>query len=496
MPDDVVMTIRGVNKSFAGVQVLFDADMDIKRGEVHVLVGENGAGKSTLMKIISGVFEKDSGEITLDGKVINPCKIDPRKLGVSIIHQEFNLLNYRTVGQNIFLGREPLKNKILGIVDEAEVNRKSKEILDFLGMDVDVDEKVGTLGVAQQQMVEVAKALSYENTKVLIMDEPTAALTNREITRLFEMIFKLRDEGVSVIYISHRLEEIRQIADRITVLRDGIMVKTLKADETDIDEIIKLMVGREIKDQYNRDFNEPGEELISTENIASYRFKDININLKQGEIVGISGLVGAGRTELVKSIFGGEKVESGKVKIFGKEYKKTSAVASTRLKLGFIPEDRKVEGAAIDRPLRQNVIQASLRRLFPAGILSSRVEKKYSEKYVQELNIRTTSINKPVYLLSGGNQQKVIVAKWLCAECNVIIFDEPTRGIDVGAKAEIYSIMNDFVKQPNKGILMVSSDLPELLGVCDRIYVMKDGKITAEFTREEATQEKILAVSV
>ena len=496
MTDDIILSTRGVSKSFSGVQVLFDADMDIKKGEVHVLVGENGAGKSTLMKIISGVFEKDSGEVILEGKSINPCKIDPKKLGVSIIHQEFNLLNYRTVGQNIFLGREPYKNKLLGIVDEKAMYEKAAEIMDFLHMEVDLHKKVVSLGVAQQQMVEVAKALSHENTKVLIMDEPTAALTNKEITKLFEMIEKLKNEGISIVYISHRLEEIMQIADRITVMRDGKMIKTLEHADATIDEIIRLMVGREITDQYRRDYNEPGEELLSTENMSSYRFNDISITLKQGEIVGISGLVGAGRTEVAKSIFGGDKIESGKIKVFGKEYKRMNTHLSTKLKIGFLPEDRKSEGAAIDRPLRQNIIQASLRRLYPGWFMFGGTEKKMADKYVKELTIRTTSINKPVYLLSGGNQQKVIVSKWLCAECDVIIFDEPTRGVDVGAKTEIYAIMNEFVKQPNKGILMVSSDLPELLGICDRIYVMKDGVITAEYSHKEATQENVLAASV
>jgi len=496
MPDDIVLSIRGANKSFAGVQVLFEADMDVKRGEVHVLVGENGAGKSTLMKILSGVYEKDGGKVVLEGKEINPYKIDPRKLGVSIIHQEFNLLNHRTVAQNVFVGREPCKHRLPGVVDEGAMYKKAQEIMDFLHMEIDLHKKVVSLGVAQQQMVEVAKALSYENTKVLIMDEPTAALTSKEINRLFEMILRLKNEGVSIVYISHRLEEIMQIADRITVMRDGRIVKTLEAADATIDEIIRLMVGREIKDQYYRDYNEPGEELLSTNRISSYRFKDISLNVRQGEIVGISGLVGAGRTEVAKAIFGGERIFGGSIKIFGKEYKKMSTHKSTRLRLGFLPEDRKLEGAAIDRPLRQNIIQASLKRLFPSGLMFGGHERKYADRYVKDLNIRTTSINKPVYLLSGGNQQKVIVAKWLCAECDIIIFDEPTRGVDVGAKAEIYAIMNEFVKQPNKAILMVSSDLPELLGICDRIYVMKDGLISAEMPRQEATQEGVLAYSV
>ena len=495
MPGDTILTIKDVNKSFSGVQVLYDVNMDIREGEVHVMVGENGAGKSTLMKIISGVYSMDSGEIVFQGKSINPCQIDPRELGVSIIHQEFNLLTHRTVGQNIFLGREPIKNKLLGIIDEAEIYRKSAEIMDFLGMDIDLHKKVFSLGVAQQQMVEVAKALSFDNTKVLIMDEPTAALTNKEIDRLFEMLFRLKSRGVSIVYISHRMEEIFKIADRISVIRDGEMVKTLDVEDATIDEIIRLMVGREIKDQYHRDFNEPGEEVLRTDKISSYRFKDVDICVRKGEIVGISGLVGAGRTEVAKAIFGAEKIESGSLSLFNKVHNKMTTTKSTKMRVGFVPEDRKAEGAAILKPLRENVVQASLRRLYPKGVMSGRVERRCADEYVKALTIRTTSINKPVYLLSGGNQQKVVISKWLCADCDFIIFDEPTRGVDVGAKAEIYAIMNDYVKQSG-AILMISSDLPELLGICDRIYVMKDGRITAEFTREEATQENILSMSV
>ena len=495
MRDECVLKMRNINKSFSGVQVLYDINFDILKGEVHVVVGENGAGKSTLMKILSGVYEKDSGEITFEGKSMDARKAsDAQKLGISIIHQEFNLLPQRTVGQNIFLGREPIKNKMLGAIDEKEINKKSRELLEYLGLDIDPRRKIAGLGVAQQQMIEVAKAISFKS-KILIMDEPTATLTNKEIAKLFDMIKRLRDEGVSIIYISHRLEELKQIADRITVLRDGRTVKTIDAEEMCIDEIIRLMVGREITNQYARDYNEPGDELLRVKNLSSYRFRDINLNVSQGEIVGISGLVGAGRTELLKAIFGDEIIEQGTVSFFGKEYLKINTVMTTGLKIGFVPEDRKLEGTAINRALRENIVQASLKRLFKNGILSKSIEKQYAEKYTNILNIRTTSINKPVSLLSGGNQQKVVVAKWLCAECDFILFDEPTRGIDVGARSEIYAIMNDFV-QKRKAILMVSSDLPELLGICDRIYVMKDGKLTGEFARGEASQEKILSLSV
>ena len=493
MSNDIVLSVKGVCKSFSGVQVLKDINLDIRKGEVHVLVGENGAGKSTLMKIITGIYDMDEGEIWFEGnKVDIRTPKDAQELGISIIHQEFNLLGHRSVSQNIFLGREPVSNKFL--IREAEMDRQAKELLDNLGVDIDPRTKIASLGVAQQQMVEVAKALSFKS-KVLIMDEPTATLTANEIEKLFAAIRRLRDDGVSIVYISHRLEEFQQIADRLTVLRDGQTIKTMNLADTNIEEIIRLMVGREITNQYNREYNEPGETVLKVEGLSSLRFKDVSLEVKKGEIVGLSGLVGAGRTEVVKAIYGDEIIESGSVELFGKKYSKINTGLTTKLGIGFVPEDRKEEGAAIDRPLSENLVQASLRKLFPNHILSRAVENRKSQEYVDSLRIKTTSVRKPVYLLSGGNQQKVIVAKWMCAECELILFDEPTRGIDVGARAEIYSIMNDFVKD-GKAILMVSSDMPELLGMCDRIYVMKDGRITAQFTKEEATQEKILAASV
>ncbi len=361
-------------------------------------------------------------------------------------------------------------------------------------MDIDPRTKVINLGIAQQQMVEVTKAIAVKS-KVLIMDEPTATLTKKEIDMLFETIRKLKSQGVAVIYISHRLEEIREIADRVSVLRDGYLVETLNIEDAPQDLIIKLMVGREITNQYKRDYYTPGEEVLRVENLSSYRFNNINLTVRRNEIVGISGLVGAGRTELLKAIFGYDKFEEGNVYLFGKKYNRLNTKLTTKLGVGLIPEDRKTEGVIITKPIRENIVHASLRRIFKSGIINEEVETEVAEEYREKLNIITTSINKLVQFLSGGNQQKVVVGKWLCAECDLLLFDEPTRGIDVGAREEIYEIINDLARQ-GKAILMVSSDLPELLGMCDRIYVMKDGKITAEFTKDEATQEKILAHSI
>lgn len=492
---DIILEVRDISKSFSGVKVLDKINMKIRKGEVHCIVGENGAGKSTLMKIISGVYKKDEGEIIFEEHPVKIESVDKAlSMSISIIHQEFNLLPHRTIEQNIFLGREPIKNRFLHSIDHELIYKRSSELLKFLGIDIDPRTKVSSLGIAQQQMVEVAKALCFES-KVLIMDEPTATLTRTETAKLFEMILKLRNEGVSIIYISHRLEELKQIADTLTVLRDGKMVCTMPAKDISIDEIIRLMVGREIKDQYERRHFEPSVEVLKTENLSSKRYKDINIKLRKGEIVGLFGLIGAGRTEVAKSIFGYDPIESGYIYIYGKKYRKLNTMMTTNMKIGFLPEDRKDEGEIIQMPIKYNIVHAALKKIFRHSIIFKKKEMKVAIKYKEELNIRTTSVNKLVKFLSGGNQQKVVIAKWMCAECDILIFDEPTRGIDVGAKAEIYIIMSKLVEQ-GKAILMISSDMPELIGMCDRIYAMKNGRITAEFSRNEATQEKILAVCV
>ena len=492
MQDDIILEIKNVSKSFSGVEVLHRINLKMKKGEVHVIVGENGAGKTTLMKIISGVHQKDEGELLFEGQPVKLMNIKhAQELGISIIHQEFNLLPHRTIGQNIFLGREPVKNRFIHTINKEVVNKRSRELLGFLGVSLDPNMMVSNLGIAQQQMVEVAKALSYDS-KVLIMDEPTATLTRNEIIKLFETIYKLKGEGVSIIYISHRLEEIKEIADRISVLRDGKLVGTLEAGEATTDKIIKMMVGREIKNQYHREYCTPGEEVLRVENLSSYRFKDINLSVRRGEIVGLAGLVGAGRTEVIKAIFGYDAFEKGTVRIFGKAYRKLNTRITTKIKVGLVPEDRKEEGLIIQMPIRDNIVHASLKMFSKYGVTNKKTEANEAEKYRSDLNIVTSSIKKVVEFLSGGNQQKVVVAKWLCAQCDLILFDEPTRGIDVGAREEIYEIMNGLVKQ-GKAILMISSDMPELIGICDRIYVMKNGQLTAEFSKQEATQERILA---
>lgn len=493
--NDTILEIRNISKSFSGVPVLEDINMSIKKSEVHVIVGENGAGKSTLMKIISGVYRKDKGDLFFEGKPVQINSVQKAlNVGIGIIHQEFNLLPHRSIGQNIFLGREPIKSNFLKVIDHDLICKKSKELLDYLGLDIDPRTLVYNLGIAQQQMVEVAKALCFKS-KVLIMDEPTATLTRKETVKLFEIIRKLKSEGVSIIYISHRLEEIKQIADTLTVLRDGRIVGDLSIENASIDQIIRMMVGREIKDQYKRQYHMHGEEVLKTENLGAKRFSNVNINVHRGEIVGLSGLVGAGRTEIAKTIFGEDAIEKGSVNIYGKKYHRMSTQKATKLRIGLVPEDRKEEGAIMEMSIRHNIVHAVLPRLFKSSVISKKTELAVATKYMEELGIKAPSVNKLVKLLSGGNQQKVVIAKWMCADCEILIFDEPTRGIDVGAKAEIYGIMSELVER-GKAILMISSDLPELIGMCDRIYTIKDGMVTAEFSRTEATQEKILAACV
>ena len=494
MENDAVLELKDISKSFPGVQALDGVNLTVRKGEVHVLIGENGAGKSTLMKIISGVYPNEKGDIYFEGNPVNIRSIqEAQEMGISIIHQELNLLPYRTVAQNIFLGKEPVKNKIFNAIDEKQMNRRSKEILESLGIELNPETMVVNLGIAQQQMLEVAKALVFKS-KVLIMDEPTATLTKREIDKLFEIIMDLRKDGVAIIYISHRLEELKQIADRISVMRDGKMIGTYKQEELSIDEMIRLMVGREIHNQYKRDYNEPGEVILKTDNISSYRFSNISFYVRRGEIVGLSGLVGAGRTEVCKAIFGYDPLEGGSVSINGKTYKKLSPKIAKYAGVGLIPEDRKEEGLILNSSIMNNIVQASLKKLF-GWFIKKTIERKTAERYRDELRIATPGVDKLVANLSGGNQQKVVLAKWLCTEGEIFIFDEPTRGIDVGAKAEIYEILNELARC-GKAILMVSSDMPEILGLCDRIYTLKDGRITAELSRQEATQEKMLSYSI
>ncbi len=482
--------MRDVRKTFPGVLALDDVCLELRKGEVHILLGENGAGKSTLMKILSGAYQKNDGQIFLDGAEIeirNPRHA--RDLGIGIIYQEFILVPYLKVGENIFLGHEPYL--LPGIIDQKRMLQAAQVILDDLGVEIDVRTKVVDLGVGEQQLVEVAKALSIE-TKILIMDEPTSALTEQEIDVLFAAIGKLKAKGVSIIYISHRMDELFTIGDRVTVLRDGRFVGTHEVNEISRAELIREMVGRELNEQFPKQKAVVGEELLRVEGLSTRGMvSDVSFSLRRGEVLGISGLLGSGRTELASALFGAGKIDSGSIFVRGRHCHIRSPRAAIDLGLGYLTEDRKSRGLILDLSVKDNICLPSVNRFSRFGIMQADREEEAAGRYRRELRIKTPSLNQKVVYLSGGNQQKVILGKWLCLEAEILIFDEPTRGIDVGAKVEIYQLINQLAAR-GAGIIMISSELPEILGMSDRILVMSRGKIVGEFSSAEATQEKIL----
>jgi ribose transport system ATP-binding protein len=486
----VLIKARGVRKEFPGVLALSNIDFELRAGEVHVLLGENGAGKSTLIKIFSGLYKKDDGQIWVNGQETEiGSPLEALKLGISTIYQEFNLVSTLTVAENIFLGREKLKG---WLIDWKKMYSEADSLLENLDMHVDSRTVVRDLGVAEKQMVEIAKALS-EKAKILILDEPTAVLTAREIEKLFSIIKNLRSQGVGIIYISHRLEEIPLVADRVTVLRDGALVGTIGIHEGDQSTWIRMMVGRELKDKFPARQVERGEELLRVENLSREGvLENISFTLHRGEVLGISGLVGAGRTELGRAIFGADRISGGRIFLHGKAIKIDSPSDAIANRICYLPEDRKTHGVVLILSVGDNLTLASLDRLCSQNIINRKKEKQLADEYVSKLQIRTPGLDRKVMFLSGGNQQKVVIAKWLCAQSDLFIFDEPTRGIDVGAKVEVYNLMNELIRQ-GAGIIMISSELPEILGMSDHILVMRKGRVTGEFKREEATQEKILS---
>lgn len=485
-----------ITKVFPGVKALDDMSFNLKPGEVHVLIGENGAGKSTLMKVLAGAYSPDGGELFIEGKKVtrfNP--IAAQKSGIGIIYQEFNLIPYLTVAENIFIDHMPKKAGVF--IDKKAMHERAQKLLGDMKMNVDTHALASSISVAQQQMVEVAKALTHD-LKVLIMDEPTASLTDLEIEKLFEIVHSLTAKGIGVIYISHRLQEIPIIGDRITILRDGKYICTSDVKDISTEEMVKLMVGREITDLYRRERQKPGEVALKVENLCSSKekLKDINLELRRGEIVGLAGLVGAGRTELVRALFHVDPYDSGTFHLFGKEVgKNLTPYQVIESGLSLVPEDRKRQGLSLILPISQNIVMASMKKLQPSGIIRSKAEKEVVDKYIKDINIVTPSREQLAGNLSGGNQQKVVLAKWLCTKADVIIFDEPTRGIDVGAKGEIYALMNELVKE-GKAILMISSELPEIIGMSDRIYVMRNRRIVCELNSSEASQELIISYAM
>jgi len=483
-----LIEMRGISKTFPGVRALNDVSLAVGSGEVHMLVGQNGAGKSTLIKVLCGAQQPDRGEFLIDGKPVRIHSVaDARRLGIAVIFQEFSLVPYLNVAQNIFLGHE--------LRDRKQMHREAARLLDILGVHLDTHSLVDGLGIAQQQSIEIAKALS-QNARILIMDEPTAALSEHEIVRLFERIRKFKQEGIAIIYISHRLREVFEIGDRITVLRDGQVAASRIPSETDAAALVRLMVGREVDTSYGRRFcRQPGVTMLETRNLrAANGIHDASIHVRSGEIVGLAGLVGAGRTEFIRAIFGADRVTAGDVRVEGKKLT-GGPEAAVRHGLGLVPENRKSEGIALIRSVHDNLVVAGLRRTFPDRIYRYRKASDIVSGLISQLRIATSSPRKLSRFLSGGNQQKIVLGKWLHAGSRVFIFDEPTRGIDVGAKAEIFSLLDGLVTQ-GAAVLMVSSELPEIVAVCDRAYVMRDHTITGELSRNELTEENILGLAM
>ena len=493
-PDQPVLRLRGIAKRYPGVVALDGVDLDVQRAEVHVLLGENGAGKSTLMKIISGAVPRDAGEIFLDGvpaDITNPRQA--QTLGIGIIYQELNLVPHLTAGENILLGREPALAP--GVIDQRQLVRAAQQQLDDIGVTLDARAVVRRLSVAQQQMVEVAKALSL-NARVLIMDEPTSALSRQEIQELFATIRRLKARGVAIIYISHRMEELFEIGDRVTVLRDGQHVGTRRIAETTMAELVRLMVGRDLRDQYPKQPAPLGAEALRVEHLRRDGvLHDISFTLRRGEVLGVAGLMGSGRTELARAIFGADAIDGGRVLISGQAEKISSPRAAIDLGLGFLAEDRKHQGLVLALSVQENICLPSVNRLSQFGVMQPARETAAAAQCIAELRIKTPGPHQRVVNLSGGNQQKVVLGKWLTTDADILIFDEPTRGIDVGAKVEIYQLINHLAAR-GAAVLMISSELPEILGMSDRIIVMHAGRIAGEFTAAEATQEKLLAAAL
>jgi ribose transport system ATP-binding protein len=466
-------------------------DFELERGEVHVLLGENGAGKSTLVKMLAGAYRPDEGEILLDGEAASiSSATDAQKLGISTIYQEFNLVPQFTVAENIFLGRQPRR---FGFVDRRKMREEARKLLDRMKVLVDPDALVSNLGVAQRQMVEIAKALSL-NARILIMDEPTASLSGQEVERLFEIVRGLKKEEVAMIFISHHLEEVSEIGDRVTVLRDGKVVDRVPAS-TKYSELVRMMVGRSVEAQFPRRRPELGEVLLEVKNLSREGvLEDVSFSLRAGEVVGVAGIVGAGRTELARAIFGADPGDAGEVWVEGRRMERGDPREAKRRGMGFVTEDRQGQGIVPPLSVAENLGLASLERNTHVGLVNRREQRKQARKIIEDLNIRTPGPEQEIRFLSGGNQQKTVIGKWLLADSKVLIMDEPTRGIDVGAKVEIYELMNELTEN-GAGILMISSDLPEVLGMSDRILVMSGGRITGELSVEEANGENVMELA-
>lgn len=489
--ENVLLRMNGINKSFSGVQALKNAALELRKGEVHALMGENGAGKSTLMKILTGIYKKDSGSINYLGKEVEfSGPAESEKAGISIVHQELNLLKDLTVAQNLFLGKEIMNGFI---IDNKKLNTEAKKVFEKLNIDIKPDEIMDKLTVGEQQMVEIAKVI-LSDAKIIVFDEPTAALTDSEISELFKVIEDLKAKGIGIIYISHRMDEIKKITDRVSVMRDGEYIGTIDTKTSSKDDIIKMMVGRVIFEDPKAKSNvsDDAKVVLEVKNVSRGKLlKNISFKLHQGEILGFSGLMGSGRTEIARVIFGADKLDKGEIYINGKKVIINSPSDAVKNGIGYLSEDRKRYGLIVDKTVEHNTAIANINKFIKGMFIDEKKIKEITDRYCDELKIKTPSGKQEVRKLSGGNQQKVVIAKWLTRDCDIFIFDEPTRGIDVGAKSEIYSLMDEIIKE-GKSIIMISSELTEVLRMSDRIIVMCEGEITADMKIEDATQEKIM----
>lgn len=488
---EIILEMKDITKAFAGVQALSKAELLLREGEVLALMGENGAGKSTLMKILTGIYRKDSGRIIYQGKEVEfNGPFESEQAGICIVHQELNMMNDLTVAQNLFIGHEDMKGPF---INDAELQRKAKILFDNLGIDIDPAKKIAQLTVGKQQMVEIAKAIS-KKSKIIVFDEPTAALTETEIEQLFRVIKELKSKGTGIIYISHRMDEINVISDRVSVMRDGEYVGDLQTASCTKDDIIKLMVGRTIysKPKEKSMVDPKAPVVLKVEGLNRGKaVKNVSFELRQGEILGFAGLMGAGRTEVARLIFGADRADSGKIFIKGQEVQIRSPQDAVKAGIGYLSEDRKRYGLLLEKSVEENTVLSSLNDFVKRFFIDKAKVAEISSNYVQKLNTKTPGVKQIVKRLSGGNQQKVVIAKWLCRDCDILIFDEPTRGIDVGAKSEIYNLMEELVAQ-GKSIIMISSELTEVLRMSDRVIIMCEGKVSGDFKIEELNQEIIM----
>ena len=488
---EVILELKNIDKSFPGVHALNNVSFDVREGEVHALMGENGAGKSTLMKVLTGIYTKDSGSIIYQGKEVEFHNArEAQDAGIIIVHQELNMMGHLTVAQNIFVGREPMK----GIkIDDKKMIEDSKKLFERLNIDIDPTETMSELTVGKQQMCEIAKAIS-KDAKVIIFDEPSSALTDAEIDELFNIINDLRNQGLGIVYISHRMDEIKKITDRVSVMRDGTYVGTLITEDCTKDDIINMMVGRVIYEEPKvcSTVKEDAPIVLKVDHLNAGRMvQDVSFELRKGEILGFAGLMGAGRTETARAIFGADPKESGDIYVNGELVDIKSPSDAVKHSIGYLSEDRKRYGIVVQKTVYENSTMATLEEFINGIFIDKKAERVVAEDYVNQLSIKTPSVDQLVVNLSGGNQQKVVLTKWLVRDCDILIFDEPTRGIDVGAKSEIYKLMNKLAEE-GKSIIMISSELPEILRMSDRVLVMCEGKKTGELPIEKATQEAIM----